>query len=139
MSEFEEYRNSKSGYEVPEGYFENKRHKLMAIADEKPRGGKLFRLNYGLMLSGIAAILILGIFIFRPQPDPAVPLNTSFEQEELAEFIVSSYNYELNEELIMLEMSAQDISELDTVYLSDEELNSILDEDFDQILNYEYL
>ena len=139
MSEFKEYQGKDSGFQVPDGYFENKRLKLLAIADEKPSGGKLIRLNFRLVFSGIAAVFIAGLFLFGPRPEAQGSSDLSFEKDELTEFVVSSYNYELNEELILLELSTQDIAELDTLYLSEDDLNSILEEDFDQILNYEYL
>ena len=140
MTDFEEYRNKDSGYKVPEDYFEAKRKQLLDIAGEDgARETRVFRLSFGWIASGIAAALLLGLFIFGPREQSPDPLNLDFSDEVLAEYVLSSYNYELGEELLLMEFEEDDLAGLEINGLTDEDLEFIIDENYDQTLHYEYL
>ncbi len=139
-SEFDKYRNKVSGYEVPEGYFESKRKSLRQIAEEVPKQkSKVIRLPFGWIASGVAAALLIGLFIWGPDTSAPTSVDFDFEQEELADYVYENYNYELNEQLLLLELSEEDLLFNDSTGISDDYLEILIDENFDQTLNYEYL
>lgn len=140
MAEFEKYRNQDSAYKVPEGYFHKRRQELLKIPkNDQGTGGKVFRLSIGWIASGIAAALLLGLFIFGPREGETVISSNDFSREEISEFVLTSYNYELTEEILILELDEEDVSSLETELLTEEELEMIIDENYDQTLHYEYL
>lgn len=140
MAEFGKYRNPDSAYKVPDSYFQEKRRDLLDIpAKHADKGGKVFRLSAGWIASGIAAAMLLGLFIFGPNEDVTNITSDDFSREEISEFVLTSYNYELTEEILILELDEEDVYSLEAELLTDEELEIIIDENYDQILHYEYL
>ncbi len=139
QADFDKYRTKKSGYDLPEGYFETKREELLNIAkDESASKSRVIPL-FGWVASGIAAALLVGLFIWGPSMQVDAEPNFDFEYEELAEYVYSSYNYELNEQLLLLEMDEDDLGITDSSDFPWDDLEMLIDESFDQTLNYEYL
>ena len=140
MTDFDEYRKEQSGYRLPEGYFEDKRRQLLEISQDEPiNRRRVFRLTAGWIASGIAAAVLIAFFVFGPDkhypPDQQVELDTG----EISEYLLSSYNYELGEELLMMELHDEDLETFDQEPISQEELQLLIDENFDETLHYEYL
>lgn len=139
-SEFKKYQNQKSGYRVPDTYFDEKRKSLLNLAVEKPASGiKLIHWNFAWVASGIAAALLIGFFIWQPADEAKFVAEFDLEYEELADYVYTSYNYELSEQLLLLELTEEDLGMMDTAVFSADELELLIDENFDQTLNYEYL
>lgn len=140
MSEFEDYKSHDSPYRVPEGYFDARRKELLKIPEkDQDQGVKVFKLSFGWIASGIAAALLVGLFIFGPNQPESEAINLVFTNEEISSYVLSTYNYELSEELLLLELEEEDLSGLETDMISDEDLEIIIDENYDQTLHYEYL
>lgn len=139
QADFDKYRTKKSGYDLPEGYFEAKRKELLNIAVDEPTGKSRVIPLFGWVASGIAAALLIGLFIWGPSTQVDAEPNFDFEYEELAEYVYSSYNYELNEQLLLLEMDEDDLGITDSSDFLWDDLEMLIDESFDQTLNYEYL
>ena len=139
MTDFKKHKNLKSAYKVPEDYFESKRKVLLEIPnDDQGDRVKVFRLGGGWIASGIAAALMIGLFFLTPKPYEA-ETSYEFDQEEIEEYLLSSYDYELNEDYLMMEVDWGNLGITDTTGLSYEELEYLIEEDFDQSLHYEYL
>jgi hypothetical protein len=140
MSEFENHKSRENPYRVPEGYFDARRRELLKIPEEnRDKEVKVFRLSFGWIASGIAAALLVGLFLFGPDQPDTEEINLAFTDEEISNYVLSTYNYELNEELLLIELEAEDLSGIETEMISDEDLEIIIDENYDQTLHYEYL
>lgn len=126
-------------YRVPDGYFQQKQKELLAIADTAPGKGhtKLRALYWS--LAGVAAAFLIAVFLWPGRPTPSPTPDFSFSEQEVSEYLISAYPTLLNEDILLEEVTAEELDEEFGESLEDENIEEYLDENYDQSLHYEYL
>lgn len=113
MKNFKKYRKSQEAFQVPEQYFSRNAGRLKAIAGDEQQGGVWVlpgRHKFLAISMMAAAILIIALFNFWPQSSEQPSLNlASLSDEEIADYLISSYVYEENQEFIF-EVNDQDLT-----------------------------
>lgn len=126
-------------YRVPSDYFDKKKADLLAIAGEgeTKQPAKMRRLYWS--LSGVAAALLIGFFLWTAGGSSVSAPDADFSDEALRNYMFSSYQYELNEELLLEEITSEELDEEFGPGLKKEVIEDYLNENYDQSLHYEYL
>ncbi len=139
-----QFNKRKNPQKVPEGYFDQKKLDLLAIADEEqkpePKGFKLkATLSW---VVGIAAAIIIGVILYPTAPkSDVIPItevaltNASIEEYLLEEYPASA----MEEALIVNELTEEDLEAISFNAFEENELEEFIDNNFDQTLDYEYL
>lgn len=124
----QELKMDASGHKVPDQYFEQFEDKLFDSLNKEKSGKIVSLFNYSTIryISGIAAMLIVGLFFFKSF-DKTEPLTIEdVDVETMAEYVDNHYldidSYELANYI-----ESEDIDNIKTVNINDEELLEYLE------------
>jgi hypothetical protein len=137
------FDKAKNPQKVPAGYFDKKKLDLLTIADKPTEEApKNYTLKTTLsVLSGIAAAILIGFFVFKTGDTPIknkaeLPLTTA----SIESYLIQEYPASIvEEEIIIGELNSTDIEAMNFSAYETDELEFFLDNNFDQMLDYEYL
>ena len=118
-------------YKVPDGYFEQKQKDLLAIAEIKTVKTTTTRQLW--WISGlVAAAMLAAVYIFPEKQE------TTLSPEYVEYYLFSEYSYTMTEEAIYSELDNEQLLVDEEWSFNEEGAEEFLENNFDQILHYEY-